>query len=77
MPNDSLRVAGETTTDRNGRYTVSGLDLGSYSVRVVSPAGWTRTTRDPGAIVATRGTTLTGVDHGYVRSALGGTGATV
>jgi hypothetical protein len=32
-------VAGETTTDRNGRYTVTGLDLGTYSVRVASPAG--------------------------------------
>ena len=58
--------AGERTaiTDVNGGYLFANVGAGTYSVREVVPAGWTRTTINPAAIVMTSGGNLAGGDFG-------------
>jgi hypothetical protein len=57
-----------TTTNSQGQYSFTGLDLGNYRVRVVSANGWTQTTKDPADILATRGGNMLGVNFGLSNS---------
>ena len=61
-------VVAERVTDRSGRYSFGGLDLGAYRVNVVTPAGWTRVGRSPATLNITRGMNVTNLDYGYART---------
>ncbi len=52
------------TTDANGGYSFSGLSLGSYRVRLVSPITVSQTTTNPASITPTSGSTTAGIDFG-------------
>ncbi|MDB5318651.1 MAG: Cna B-type [Phycisphaerales bacterium] len=54
-----------TVSDANGRYTFTDVAPGTYSVRERVPAGWVRTTTNPGSLtVTTTGANLAGGDFG-------------
>jgi hypothetical protein len=61
-------VVATTLTRGTGAYTFDGLDLGRYSVQVQGPDGWTTTTPTAGAVRATCGGAITGVNFGFSRS---------
>ncbi|MDB5320508.1 MAG: peroxinectin precursor [Phycisphaerales bacterium] len=67
LDGDGNVVAG-TMTLASGAYKFSGLDLGQYQVQVSGGDGWNLTTLGGGAVTATRGGELAGVDMGYARS---------
>lgn len=58
--------AGEqsTTTDANGNYLFTGINIGTYSVRQVVPAGWTLTTTAPASVTVTSSEDVAGGDFG-------------
>ena len=60
-------VVASTVSTGSGRYSFSGLDLGTYEVNVVTPAGWSQTTRDLKPVQITRGMNVSGLDYGYSR----------
>ncbi len=66
-------VVATTTTLCDGSYRFDGLDLGSYKVKVVAPAGAKQTAVSP-TITLTRGMTVSGVNLGVQNSALVNTG---
>ena len=49
----------QATTDASGAYSFGGIGPGSYSVRIVLPAGQVATTADPAVISATSGMAAT------------------
>jgi peroxidase len=51
-------VVATTTTDRNGAYQFSQVDLGSYTMRETGPTGTTHTA----AVALTKGEAITGID---------------
>ncbi|WP_254508803.1 peroxidase family protein [Anatilimnocola floriformis] len=58
VDSDTLEVIAQATTDPAGRYRFdvqSGLGLGEYTVREVTPSGWTETAAPKEAIRLTRG----------------------
>jgi len=57
-------VVATTTTAADGSYRFSNLDLGSYQVREVVPAGVNLTTAATRQVELTRGMTVAGVDFG-------------
>jgi peroxidase len=59
-------VVGSTVTNDNGRYSFVGLELGTYTVNVVTPAGWRQTTRALRPASITRGMTVSGLDAGFM-----------
>ena len=59
-------VVSSTMTLTSGGYSFSGLDLGTYTVQVVPPAGWTQTGGN-GGLQITRGIRLAGVDFGFAQ----------
>jgi hypothetical protein len=59
-----------TTTRGTGDYAFGNLDLGHYQVQVETADGWTCTTPDAGAVHATLGGTLHGINFGFTRSPL-------
>ena len=61
-------VVATTVTRGTGVYTFDGLDLGRYRVQVLGPDGWTTTTPDAGAVRATCGGAITGVNFGFSRA---------
>jgi hypothetical protein len=61
-------VVATTVTRGTGAYTFDGLDLGRYSVQVQGPDGWTTTTPTAGAVRATSGGAITGVNFGFSRA---------
>jgi hypothetical protein len=61
-------VVATTTTRRDGGYSFTGLDLGTYTVDAVEPLGW-KAIRTPGAIRVTRGTTISGLNLAYAKAA--------
>ncbi len=64
---------GVTTTNRSGKYSFEDVGLGTYSVKVETPAGnWSQTTDEP-ELEFTRGMTLSNVNIGYARADVGGT----
>ena len=64
-------VIATTTTRGGGEYSFdNGLDLGHYQVQVETPSGWISTTPDAGAVHATLGGEITGVNFGFARSPL-------
>ena len=58
-------VVDMTTTTASGRYDFAGLDLGTYTIDVVAPNGWTQTSRALGDIAVTRGMNIAGKDVGF------------
>jgi SdrD B-like protein len=50
----------------SGRYSFSGLDLGTYEVNVLTPAGWGQSTRDLKPFQISRGMNVSGL-YGYAR----------
>jgi peroxidase len=60
-------VVASAVSTASGRYKFSGLDLGTYEVNVVTPAGWSQTTRDLKPVQITRGINVSGLDYGYKR----------
>ena len=54
-----------TTTNVQGQYSFTGLDLGAYRVRAIGQDGWTQTTRDPKDILASRGGNVSNVNFGF------------
>ncbi len=61
-------VVAATMTLASGAYKFSGLDLGQYQVNVLNMDGWNLTTVGGGAVRATRGGNVSGVDVGYTQS---------
>ena len=55
--NNGVLDAGETstTTDANGNYSFTNVGPGTYHVAEVLPTGFTQTTANPAAIVASSG----------------------
>jgi peroxidase len=62
-------IARTTTTDQAGRFVVSGIDLGSYTLVVETPAGWTTTARPTGTLAVTRGGRIATVSVAQRRAA--------
>jgi hypothetical protein len=60
-------VVGSTVTNDNGRYGFAGLELGTYTVKVVTPSGWRQTTRALRPVSITRGMNVSGLDAGFAR----------
>jgi hypothetical protein len=63
-------VISTTTTRGDGAYSFDGMDLGHYQVQVENQDGWTSTTPDAGAVHATLGGPISGVNFGMARSPL-------
>ncbi len=61
-------VMATTTTARNGAYRFSGLEIGSYQVRVVLREGLKQTSAEPAESVVTRGMAFNGVNFGVALS---------
>ncbi len=57
-------VVQSTHTRPDGSYQFTGLDLGSYRVKVELPSGGRQTTKDPATISITRGTSIGKIDFG-------------
>ena len=83
---DALRAGADRVIIGTAAYTdVDFLDdvVAAFGDRVlvavdtrgglIATAGWTQTTRNPAAVVATKGTSIAGVDYGYARSSGAGT----
>jgi hypothetical protein len=62
-------VVATTKTQRNGRYSFSGLDLDTYTISVQEPAGWVQTSADR-TFSITCGGRFDNLNVGYVRSGL-------
>lgn len=60
----SGQVVASTTSDARGNYRFTGIDLGTYQVRIVVPAGLRMTTRPPATIELTRGMVVEGINFG-------------
>lgn len=57
-------VIATTVTGRDGSYSFKDLDLGTYRVRLLLPAGVVQTTRTPRDISMTRDSDVGGIDFG-------------
>lgn len=65
--NDDQQLNGDetfTVTDRDGNYTFTGLELGSYVLREVQQEGWNQTTDDYPIAIAASGLTFEDQDFG-------------
>lgn len=67
-------VDATTTSGADGSYSFGALTAGTYRVREVLPAGWTRTTPDPADILVSAGVNVTGVNFGNVQIGSSGDG---
>jgi hypothetical protein len=61
-------VLDSALTASDGSYRFSGLSLGTYRVREVTPPGWTQVSADPDDVVAVQGSLFKGVNFKNVPS---------
>jgi hypothetical protein len=61
-------VVDTTTTDRNGNYRFTGVQIGDFTVRPVLQNGWQFTTASTSMIDVTRGVKFTNVNFGVQRT---------
>jgi hypothetical protein len=68
-------VVDTVTTDRNGRYRFSELDVGNYTIEVSTPdESWDQTSSELDAFQISRGMNINGMNFGYARGGGGSPG---